>query len=643
MEMSKSDGEVRDDSSSVVYDDEEEPGSDYRQGGYHPVQLGELFLNRYHIVQKVGWGHFSTVWLCRDQKFNTFVAMKVQKSAANYAEAAYDEIDILMKVRNNSSKEIWKNSIARYHPGEELHENESNKREQCFVAQLLNSFIHTGPNGKHVCMVFEILGVNLLEIIKRYNYKGIPLPICRVISKQILIGLDYLHRVCGIIHTDLKPENVLLQLTKAQINEIIKFGMLKTRVDCEPIKAVVMPLVTMVKEVSAACTDPEALRKMKKAEKKKRYRQKKKLEQKLLQVNTEVQVEKKKKKKKRNKKTKKAVNQRNAEENEGKVEKNTKKTEEKKIKDSENDSDEIYSDNSEEAYDRNSESQSNVNSDLNGKPDESANAPVNENIRVKIADLGNACWVDNHFATEIQTRQYRSPEVIIGIAYNHTADLWSFACMLFELITGDFLFEPRSGKDFDKDDDHLAQMVETLGFFPRAYALSGVNSKKFFNLKGELKRIKQLRIWPLKSVLLEKYRMKEEEADALSSFLLPMLIYEPEKRVTAEKILEHPWLNMQNSYGTRMSEKEFWEMSLVQKQREVENNERLKRGESPVLAGVRMPSSDENSDVEDNDEISQGSEFSGSGSEKEFTENLDYHNHMLEIKKKLVGNFNEIR
>ena len=41
--------------------------------------------------------------------------------------------------------------------------------------QLLNSFLHHGPNGKHFVMVFEILGVNLLEIIKRYNYKGVSL------------------------------------------------------------------------------------------------------------------------------------------------------------------------------------------------------------------------------------------------------------------------------------------------------------------------------------------------------------------------------------------------------------------------------------------------------------------------------------
>ena len=41
------------------------------------------------------------------------------------------------------------------------------------VVQMLNSFIHNGPNGKHFSMVFEIMGVTLLEIIKRYNYKGV--------------------------------------------------------------------------------------------------------------------------------------------------------------------------------------------------------------------------------------------------------------------------------------------------------------------------------------------------------------------------------------------------------------------------------------------------------------------------------------
>ena len=76
-------------------------------------------------------------------------------------------------------------------------------------------------------MVFEILGVNLLEIIKKYEYQGVPMNLCRKIAKQTLIGLDYLHNVCGIIHTDLKPENVLLMLTKEQLRQIVESGSLK--------------------------------------------------------------------------------------------------------------------------------------------------------------------------------------------------------------------------------------------------------------------------------------------------------------------------------------------------------------------------------------------------------------------------------
>lgn len=47
-------------------DEEQEDSSDYCKGGYHPVKIGDLFLNRYHVTRKLGWGHFSTVWLCWD-------------------------------------------------------------------------------------------------------------------------------------------------------------------------------------------------------------------------------------------------------------------------------------------------------------------------------------------------------------------------------------------------------------------------------------------------------------------------------------------------------------------------------------------------------------------------------------------------
>ncbi|TQE06068.1 hypothetical protein C1H46_008378 [Malus baccata] len=77
------------------------------------------------------------------------------------------------------------------------------------VVKLLDHFKHSGPNGQHVCMVFEYLGDNLLTLIK-CDYRGVPLHRVKEISYHFLVRLDYLHRQLSIIHTDLKPENILL-------------------------------------------------------------------------------------------------------------------------------------------------------------------------------------------------------------------------------------------------------------------------------------------------------------------------------------------------------------------------------------------------------------------------------------------------
>ncbi|KAI9495399.1 hypothetical protein BDB00DRAFT_246906 [Zychaea mexicana] len=50
-------------------EEEEEDPNDYKKGGYHPVQVGELYKDgRYKVIRKLGWGHFSTVWLIQDLK-----------------------------------------------------------------------------------------------------------------------------------------------------------------------------------------------------------------------------------------------------------------------------------------------------------------------------------------------------------------------------------------------------------------------------------------------------------------------------------------------------------------------------------------------------------------------------------------------
>jgi len=166
-----------------------------------------------------------------------------------------------------------------------------------------------------------------------------------------------------------------------------------------------------------------------------------------------------------------------------------------------------------------------------------------DKVFAKLADFGNGCEANRKITDEIQTRQYRSPEVIIGAHWDDTADVWSAACMFFELITGDFLFDPRTGKDWSRDEDHLALMIELIGSHPpKEWALSGKYSKDFFTPQGKLKHIGKLKYWSLKDVLKQKYSHEEDAAEEISNFLLPMLAWEPSKRHSAAEALKNPWL-----------------------------------------------------------------------------------------------------
>ncbi|XP_037540469.1 SRSF protein kinase 3-like [Nematolebias whitei] len=169
--------------------DSEDPG-EYCYGGYHPVQVGDTFNTRYQVVSKLGWGVFSTVWLCTDLKSARRVAVKVLKSGAGFTQAGQDELALL---RCASAL------AGRHH---------SSRR----IVQLLDEFKLVGVNGVHTCLVLELLGPDLRSWRLCFGKLGLPLPWVKQILTQVLQGLDYLHRLCKIIHTDIKPENILLSV-----------------------------------------------------------------------------------------------------------------------------------------------------------------------------------------------------------------------------------------------------------------------------------------------------------------------------------------------------------------------------------------------------------------------------------------------
>lgn len=157
--------------------------------------------------------------------------------------------------------------------------------------------------------------------------------------------------------------------------------------------------------------------------------------------------------------------------------------------------------------------------------------------------MGNACWTYHHFTEDIQTRQYRSLEVILGSGYTTSADIWSLACMAFELATGDYLFEPHSGENYSRDEDHIAHVIELLGPIPYDIAMNGKYSGEFFTKRGQLRHINQLRPWELYEVLTEKYEWSTRNAAEFADFLLPMLNYNIYERATAYECLNHPWIS----------------------------------------------------------------------------------------------------
>ena len=164
--------------------------------------------------------------------------------------------------------------------------------------------------------------------------------------------------------------------------------------------------------------------------------------------------------------------------------------------------------------------------------------------RLFIADLGNGCWRDKHFTDDVTTRQYRAPEILVGLPWDVEIDIFSLACLVFEMVTGDYLFDPKAdvNGEYSRSEDHLALMSELLGSFPRKLTSHGQHSHAFFRKSGELRRIAHLDPWSLMAVLTDKYKLPPEEAQLLSSFLLPMLALDPKQRASARQSLHHPWL-----------------------------------------------------------------------------------------------------
>ncbi|XP_015432065.1 PREDICTED: dual specificity tyrosine-phosphorylation-regulated kinase 4 isoform X2 [Dufourea novaeangliae] len=324
-------------------------GYDDENGNYNKV-LHDHISYRYEILEVIGKGSFGQVIRALDHKTGQYIAIKIIRNKKRFHHQALIEVQILEHLRKK-----------------DLEANASHN-----VIHMLEYFYFRN----HLCITFELMSLNLYELIKKNNYQGFSLSLIRRFANSLISCLRLLYRE-NIIHCDLKPENVLLKQ-------------------------------------------------------------------------------------------------------------------------------------------RGSSS-------------------------IKVIDFGSSCYSHQRVYTYLQSRFYRSPEVLLGLPYGTPIDMWSLGCILAELYTGCPLFP---GED---EIEQLACIMEVLGAPPNYIINHASRRRLFFDPKGSPRSVtnsKGKKRWVRSKSLAMALRCTDT---LFVDFVSKCLEWDPNKRMTPTEASRHEWLNSSSS------------------------------------------------------------------------------------------------
>ncbi|KAM5262577.1 dual specificity tyrosine-phosphorylation-regulated kinase 4 [Ctenodactylus gundi] len=326
-------------------------GFDDEHGSYMKV-LHDHIAYRYEVLELIGKGSFGQVVKCLDHKKNELVALKIIRNKKRFHQQALVELKILEALRDKD-------------------------RDNMHHVVHMKDFFYF---RSHLCITFELLGINLYELMRNNNFQGFSLAVVRSFTLSVLKCLQMLHGE-KIIHCDLKPENIVLY-QKGQVS-------------------------------------------------------------------------------------------------------------------------------------------------------------------VKVIDFGSSCYEHQKVYTYIQSRFYRSPEVILGHPYSMAIDMWSLGCIMVELHTGCPLFPGAN------EVEQLAFIMEVLGLPPARFIQTASRKQRFFDSKGFPKNITNNRgkkRYPASKDLTVV--LKTRDAGFLD-FVRRCLVWEPSLRMTPDQALKHSWIHEPRSLKPR--------------------------------------------------------------------------------------------
>jgi len=331
-------------------------GYDDSRGDYHIV-VHDHINYRYEIISLLGKGSFGKVLKCYDHKEKNYVAVKIIKNKKKFEKQGMVEVKILDAIKSRDPENVMNSYNIKF----------------------IESFYFRG----HLCIVNELLGINLYEWIKNGGFRGVNVSMIRHITKEILISLAVLEEK-RIVHCDLKPENILLR-------------------------------------------DP-------------------------MQIKPSLSSQ-----------------------------------------------------------------------DL-------------DKIGIKVIDFGSSCYEHERVYNYVQSRFYRSPEVILGIPYNMSIDMWSLGCILAELYTGYPIFPG------ENEEEQLACIMEIMGA-PASYIVEQSTRKKnFFDDNNSPKIIANSKGRKRRPGTLSLATVLRCRDNTFLDFITQCLQWDPKKRLTASEGLKHAFI-----------------------------------------------------------------------------------------------------